>query len=244
MRSIQFYLSLILFITIGSVQAKQCKVNKDFLSAKYEITVIDKSNGKKQKNHLTIWRMGNQVAHEHENSNITEIWHKTANNRVMLMRYFEQEKQGIEYQPSEIKTSNHDELWQQKAQIVSNHVLDHFTRVKTSGKNCDMVIHYKDNSQKTNQLKLAWLEELNLPKNYQEESETKSMQWNLVSIDFNKSKIETFFDQRDRYQTTDYADIGDNESDPFLLKMINIGFIQHSSSGFYDAAGNHLAHSH
>jgi len=226
------------------VQAKQCEVNKDLLSAKYEITITNKSNGKKQKNHLTVWRNGNQVAHELENSNITEIWQKTPKNRVMLMRHFEQQKRGIEYQPTEIKTKNHGELWQQKTQIVSDHVLDHFTKVKTSGNNCDTVFHFQDSNQKVNQTKLEWLKELNLLKNYQEESETKSMQWNLVSIEYNKSQIETFFNQRDRYQTTDYADIGDNESDPFLLKMMNLGFIEHGSSGFYDAAGNHLAHSH
>jgi len=57
-------------------------------------------------------------------------------------------------------------------------------------------------------------------------------------------KIEEFFRIRGSYQTTDYADIGDNESDPFLLKMMNLGFIKHGASGFYDAQGHALKKRH
>ena len=33
------------------------------------------------------------------------------------------------------------------------------------------------------------------------------------------------------YQSTDFADIGDNESDPFLQRMIHQGFIEHAGHG-------------
>ena len=40
------------------------------------------------------------------------------------------------------------------------------------------------------------------------------------------------------YGTTDYTNIGDNESDPFLISMINLGFIEDHAHGFYDSKGN------
>ncbi len=43
---------------------------------------------------------------------------------------------------------------------------------------------------------------------------------------------------------TDCADIGDNESDPFLLKMINQVDIEHGSAGFYDSKRMSLDASH
>jgi hypothetical protein len=43
------------------------------------------------------------------------------------------------------------------------------------------------------------------------------------------------------------VDIGDNEADPFLIKMINLGYIDHAPQAVYDANGNNIAqpaHSH
>ena len=56
--------------------------------------------------------------------------------------------------------------------------------------------------------------------------------------------IDAFFNKNLDYQTTDYADIGDSESDPFLRKMINLGFVEHGSSGMYDAQGNDIGGEH
>ena len=41
------------------------------------------------------------------------------------------------------------------------------------------------------------------------------------------------------YQTTDFADIGDDHTDPFLTDMVHQGFIEHGSDGVYHAPHNH-----
>jgi hypothetical protein len=46
------------------------------------------------------------------------------------------------------------------------------------------------------------------------------------------------------YDATDFADIGDNESDPFFRKMINLGFITHNEANIIDAHGNNLELAH
>ncbi len=65
--------------------------------------------------------------------------------------------------------------------------------------------------------------------------------WVLVSLESDEDKVGDRFAAWDSHDTTDFADIGDNESDPFLLKMINLGFISHGASGFYDASGNMIS---
>ncbi len=70
--------------------------------------------------------------------------------------------------------------------------------------------------------------------------------WRRLEIVSDPATVQAAFDRRASYLSTDYADIGDNESDPFLLRMINLGFIEHGGSGFYDADGHDMgaAHAH
>lgn len=49
--------------------------------------------------------------------------------------------------------------------------------------------------------------------------------WILERVIEDEAEVRKMFRQWDDYETTDYADIGDNESDPFLMRMINMGFL-------------------
>lgn len=50
----------------------------------------------------------------------------------------------------------------------------------------------------------------------------------LVDLKVDATTIRETFAARADYVSTDYADIGDNESDPFLRKMIRVGFVEHA----------------
>ena len=72
--------------------------------------------------------------------------------------------------------------------------------------------------------------------------------WSLQSVQLDSDKISHFFKSRHSYFSTDFADIGDDHTDPFLTKMMNLGFIEKGASGIYDTQGNPMmnknAHSH
>ena len=68
----------------------------------------------------------------------------------------------------------------------------------------------------------------------------QKVHWQLEKIEHKENIITQAFRQRANYQTTDFADIGDNEADPFLIKMINLGFIEHGSSGMYNPQGENI----
>ena len=66
----------------------------------------------------------------------------------------------------------------------------------------------------------------------------------LNDVNSDTPAIKAQFAKWDNFQTTDYADIGDNESDPFLAKMINLGFIEHGATGFYNQQGEAIQGGH
>ncbi|MBX2880378.1 MAG: hypothetical protein KTR32_10625 [Granulosicoccus sp.] len=57
----------------------------------------------------------------------------------------------------------------------------------------------------------------------------------------NAELVDRKFKEWDKHFTMDFADIGDNESDPFLKTMITFGFISHGASGFYDSSGQQIS---
>ena len=50
--------------------------------------------------------------------------------------------------------------------------------------------------------------------------------WELTSLNLDKTEIAAEFAAREQYLSTDYADIGDDHTDPFLTQMVNLGFIE------------------
>ena len=93
-------------------------------------------------------------------------------------------------------------------------------------------------------MKITWFPELSLINSFAiTEKKTDSIveSWSLKSVDLSGEQITPFFKSRYDYFATDYADIGDDHTDPFLTKMMNLGFIEHGASGFYDTNGNPMA---
>ncbi|WP_411026644.1 hypothetical protein, partial [Salmonella sp. s54395] len=72
-----------------------------------------------------------------------------------------------------------------------------------------------------------------------------AQQWQLVSLQ--RASMSDTFDRWREWPSTDFADVGDNEADSFLRKMIALGFVEHGASGFYQADGKPMqggAHHH
>lgn len=237
----RFLLPLIIILTYTNTVFAQCSYNT-IAGAKYKITTT-KPESKTQIKQMNLWRNENQVAHQYSDSHITELWELTSNGRVRLVRYFEQHQRGIEYQPDEIKIKNKINTWERKQQLIANAQLKTMQLQSTQGEDCNKLENYSlTNDHKS--ITLQWLPYQRLVKLYQVQSEHQTITWELQQITSEKDKVTKVLATLSEYQTTDYADIGDNESDPFFTKMINLGFVEHGSSGFYDAQGNRLQGHH
>lgn len=225
--------------------ADKCTLDASYLFAKYVIETqqVTQNASLPTKTLLTLWRKGDEVAHEKNDLQITEIWNQLSNKRMRPIRYFDEYQRGIEYHPGEMLPGSVAESWSAKYQLISDQFIQKMTLIKTEQKGCDTIEQYHY-SQDELKIDLTWLPKLKLIKSYKEANAKKKTTISLQYTETNKVTINAFFEKRSHYQTTDYADIGDNESDPFLAKMINLGFVEHGASGFYDATGHAMNDQH
>jgi hypothetical protein len=173
-----------------------------------------------------LWRYKNQVAQQNKTNGITKYWYHLPNNQVKSMLLFEQFNKAIEYDPNDLPTDTSEPGWQEKVQLVSDRQLASLTRVREQGTGCAREEVYQ--SHDAPELQLVWLPELKLVKYMKQRRDGKSVEWKLVKVDLNTSSIQKQFDTWMSFQTFDFADIGDNENDPFIRQMIALGFIEHA----------------
>ncbi len=202
-------------------------------------------NGQHNHKELTIWRKDHSVAHQDSNRAVTEIWSKIHDNRIKLYRQFDAHQRGIEYTTEEIQSQHLD--WSSKYQLIPSQLKQQLVKTKTEQQACWTEEHYSSafpSQTNKNQTKLVWIPELQIIQSLELSGDLGTKIWTLEALNQDPKTIQQAFAQWNDYHLTDYADIGDNESDPFLMKMINLGFIEHGASGFYNDKGEQLKAEH
>jgi len=232
------FILLTLSLSIASAaNATECEIDSNTLGANYQVTTTKgEAHHSKQ---LNLWRHGNEVAHQHPDTQITEIWNRIRTGQLRPVRYFDQHQRGIEYAPGEVNNGKGESDWSLKSQLVSDRLLQAMSLTKTENSGCDLSETYVLKKH-DRELKLVWLPELKLVKTFTEKNLDTTTTWELNQVVMDEVEIKQMFTSRGHFQTTDFADIGDNESDLFLLQMINLGFVDHAASGIYDTQGNSL----
>ncbi|WP_105265665.1 hypothetical protein [Pseudoalteromonas sp. T1lg76] len=226
----------------NAAPAEQCDANADVLKASYQ-----QQQGKQDGKDFNLWRLRQEVAHQAMAQGLVEKWQHLSAGQLRPIRYFEQYQRGIEYQPGELKSQGQKVEWAQKYQLVSNALLEQ--PLRSEGQGCEREEFY-EHGNKQQKLAITWLPELKLVKNMTLSQQDDQGQWQQVNslklqgYELNPQAVERQFALWDSYQSTDYADVGDNEQDPFLAKMINQGFIEHGASGFYSSDGQALKGGH
>jgi hypothetical protein len=221
MKVIIFFLSLFSFHGF----AQECSNKADFISAEYEIS----SNGALKENKLNnnrsstsfeLHRQGKRVLQRFSYADFSNIWRHGAHDRISLLRSFDKYQHAIEYQPNEL---NHKPNWQSIYQPVPVPNIKKMKLIAQTGTGCELTQQYllKNNGSEYH---LTWLPKLALVSYFQIKSNSVNKEWRLSSYQIRSERSATLFTQYDNYRSTDYADIGDNESMPFLAKMINQGF--------------------
>lgn len=207
------------------------------LLATYQITHINQDN-KKQQQTLQILRTKNQVTYFYPEQAIGEQWLLQKNNRIRLTRYFEKYQRGIEYQAADMPNLEQGNgSWLQKYQLISPAFIAQLKKEKPEHSGCHDNEIFHSKAQRKQQITLKWNANYQLLLSLTIKQNQKTTTWALLDLQSNKQQITQRLANYETFQLTDYADIGDNEADPFLAKMINQGFIEHSHSGFYTADG-------
>ena len=213
---------------------------KKKLSAHYD---VDVQRGQKERTtSLYLWRDNEKVAHVYPATQITESWTLVRDKYIKPTRYFDAHERAIEYQPGETIHGKKEDDFSYRYQLISDKLIASMTLVKSEGTGCETTELYS--LEAPNQtLELTWLPNQKLIKHFVVKQPDMVREWTLQDVNYN-ADTNTFFAKRESYQSTDYADIGDDHTDPFLTKMVNQGFIEAGASGYYDQHGQAIGSSH
>ena len=240
----KYVLIISTFFSLNAVANNQCSDQAKHLKATYSVTSAGESSDKST-SELVLWRNNNSVAHQYPAINITQTWTLVRNKFIKPVRYFDAHERAIEYQPGERIHGHTERDFSYRYQLISNDLLEKMTLLSTSENGCYSAQVFTLNTPSAT-MSLTWLPELLLIKKFEVNKNNVTQQWQLQNVSFN-ADTDAFFSIRDTYQSTDYADIGDDHTDPFLTKMVTQGFIEPAASGIYDHHGTPLkgsTHSH
>lgn len=230
-------LLLALFFCTSALSESQCSQYDAPLLAAYHITVSVKGENVQQQI-LQLIRTKNKVVYHYPEQEMSEQWFLQKNNNMRLTRYFEEHQRGIEYQAADmpnLKQAN--DSWLQKYQLVSPAFMAQLNKTESPHQGCTFKDTFQSVTGHQPRINLAWNSYYQLPLTLVITQNQQTTTWRLFDLQSNEQQIVKMKDKYDHFKLTDYSDIGDNEADPFLAKMINQGFIEHSHSGFYSADG-------
>lgn len=174
---------------------------------------------------LEFFAKTGKVAYLLPEKNVAEVWIKQPKNQLVFLRAFPDENRGIEYTYGDLLSLNVNLQWEHverpflPLQIAKLELLDE------SVDQCGKLETRKGivNGQETI---ITWYPELGVvkyrlvnDKNFR--VETRLSGWK------NKAESLASFDKITAMPTMDFADIGDNEADSFVAKMIRQGFVAH-----------------
>lgn len=236
----------------ASAQAGECLADSERLEASY---AISSTRGKPVV--LEFLRDGNRVMYRYPDKGLADRWSLTANGYLKPVRFFLDDQRAIEYDAFDINGGRGSKNWEARSQWIRQAQIDGMEKVGMTGEGCRRIETYEYKPLGKNgspdpfsNISLVWMPELRLVKSYEIRSsdaigQRRVTRWELQELRTgNLDDIALAMTAYDGFGATDYADIGDNESDPFLLKMIRLGFVQHGSSGFYQSDGSPLAGGH
>lgn len=212
----------ILCLVSSNISANECDIPADTLSAYYQLSHQASGSEQQQKTSPQLFQLhrdNHRVLQRNVSKGINDIWSQHRG-RLSLTRAFDEYQHAIEYQPNELA---YQPSWRDVFQLVAIPELRKMQLVEQKHAGCFVEQHYvlTDNGM---EYQLVWLPHLRLAKFLQVKNAKLTQQWQLTNYQYDKQEITSLFEQYSQYQSTDYADIGDNEGIPFLATMINQGF--------------------
>ncbi len=233
-----FFLLLLLTQMSSALELTCNKTTTDALDATYTI------NSTKGTNNVGYYRYKDSVAYNYSAQNISELYKKSRNDTALLTRAFVKDRRAIEYDAIDMRTEKQSTSWNQHKNLATPEQFN-FTHVEVEQKNGCNIEHYslhKDGVDVT----MTWLKNYEVLVKLEVKKEAKiSYVYMLDSLKL-EDKKPAHMAMIENFDSTDYADIGDNESDPFFTKMITLGFVTHHEANIFDEKGNRLelAHAH
>lgn len=205
---------------LGAEELGQSKI-----AALYETRVIQISHRpKSQNNQWRLWRSDDLVAREVGDQSI-ERWHRASNGEIAYDRIFPQEKRVIEYVPGDLRALQSYPDWLEVTQLISADQLNRLRRLENIQTAVGEAEHYQGQIGGVD-WEVHWLPEVKLPAMVRTVNGARETSIHLLEIHPLANAPWPVPSSRG-YEAIDYADLGDNEADPFVQRHAQHGHHEH-----------------
>lgn len=195
-----------------------------------------------QQGTLQLLRSHAQTAYYNPANGVGEWWDFKQASHPNFYRVFSQQQRRIDYYTGDLRTLNIHVSQTEIESFAANNLRQQLTLVGDGA--CADSQRYQGDYQGVH-YELLWSNSLQLPLSLSTRRNDRTQQWQATAV-LSGEQITQQLQQWQQFTDTDYADIGDNETDPFLAQMINQGFVEHSEHAVYNSQGQPLqgAHQH
>lgn len=226
-----------LFISFAS-WANDCPaVDQQSLAVEFKTSSNTGLKSKSEQNWRYI-RQANKVVFYYPMRNVAEQWMRNEKQQLAFERWFLTPKRVIQYENGDLKSIGQDQQWRAVSQVLNPEILSQLEPQASTRYLCWQQDNYQGEKNGI-QIKVAWLPQLNLLRRIswvQGEQQKSITLQQLQSLE----QVKSIFTQRETYAEMDFADIGDNEADPFVATMIDQGFgVERDPSMYPEQHGHH-----
>lgn len=191
------------------------------LAAEFE-SIVESDDGQ-QRYQWRFWRTAKRVETHNLQDNSGEIWTKSADGKIAYERVFHQQQQVIEYTPGDLNAIGAVPDWSAIATLLNQPMtagLVEDDHEQVLGRSAS---HYQSNNGNI-PLEVTWLDREQLPALIKRSDHGHTITTRAIGI-YPLAESPWPYQRSTNYRYTDFADIGDKESDPFIQS------IQHKLKG-------------
>jgi hypothetical protein len=220
-------------ISIHSFASRQCPPLHPIVGVSYTWKwAPEDKRADQQIGAIEYWSTDSDKLIVFPNRNIVERWNKTGHS-INFTRYFLSEKRAIEYTQGDLLAIGKYQAWDQ----IINFGLPKFKSLMTSASNSSssahcMNTHIVNSTDGDSRLKMELFHSNGSDlENWVKRVEgIRHHHFYLLTAKayYTKPKLDDLINTLDDFNKLDFADIGDNESDPFIANMIKMGFLEHA----------------
>lgn len=216
LRSLLSASSLTVLFGLGSFQPALAAPQYATVAAKYQTTSCALPCEKSRSGEWYLWRDENRVEIRAGSGRIGEIWRRDGQGRINFTYVEPAHKRGIEYTPTDLKLLGNERAWSKLASIVSPADLEKLTAGGETEILGHKALRYQGIMDKRT-VEVIWIPSLQLAARVSHTYADRQVTTELQAFMNDEKGIDAISDQELKsYQLIDYADVGDNETNPAM----------------------------
>ncbi len=163
-----------------------------------------------------MFRSTNRIDIDNVTVNTGETWLRDG--KLLVMRQlFHEDRKGIEYLADDFAVLGMQPSWQRQAMLIDPAVLQALQETGSSWQDGNPLRHYRGDVD-GQRFEVMWRVDVNLPYSLVRERDGQRETTRLLAV-HPLAQSPWKYENGDGYELIDYADLGDRERDPFVLKI-------------------------